>query len=175
MIDNVTFPVDLAPLYSSVKNVDRVDLVLDVYDTLTRFFNTFVSPILIKLISDGGISSYKIGLDDEDDAIVYNLLNRAFKRVDQEEILSQRTLDRLGIGRAELVRSLKVIAAVMVEACLETCVDVLQEEASEKRLRLDCVMELAATRDISARGELPTMIHLEAEYKLDSIGKIERY
>lgn len=174
MIDRITFPIDLACLYTSVKNIDRVELVLDVYDTLTRFFNLFVSPIIIRLVSDGAISDYKIGLDESDDAVVYTQLLIAFKRVERDDTINPNLLDDLGIGKTELINALKVTAAGMIEATLATCTEVLQDEAIVKGLRLSRVIELAAINEISVPGEPPTMMHLEAEYELERIREIGR-
>lgn len=174
MIDNIRFPVDLAPLYSSVRNVERVDLVLDVYSTLTRFFNTYVSPIIVSLVSDGSINDYKVGANETDDSIVHNLLSNVFRKVDNESAISQRVLDDLGIGRNELVRALKVVAVTLVEASLLVCVEVLQDEAEEEGLRLDRLLELSAESEVSAPDELPTLLILQAEYQLESIKRIER-
>ncbi len=175
MIDSITFPVDLAPLYSSVKNVERVDTILDVYGSLGRFFNIFASSVIISLVSDGAIVDYKIGDSEDDDAIVYDLLSKAFRKAPKDIQFSRDVLDDLGIGRLELLKSLKLISAMLVEVTLPVCVDVLQREAAEQYLRLDRLLELSVENEIAAIGELPTMLHLVAEYKLDSIRQIEKY
>jgi hypothetical protein len=175
VIDSITFPVDLAPLYSSVKNVERIDIILDVYDTVGRFFNTFVSSAIISLVSDGSISEYKIGRSDTDDAIVYELLSKSFRKSTKSIQFDRDLLDDLGIGRLELLKLMKLISALLIEITLPICVEELQYTAQEKGLRIDRLIELSVENEFSAPGELPTVMHLVAEFKLDYIKQIEGY
>lgn len=170
---NLSIPVYLNPLYVSSRHVERVELLLEIFTSVGCFYNLVVSEAVSKLIEDGSIRDYAVKLNEDDDEIVSNKLQRAFEEHIDEYKFGSRQLDDLGYSANELRGKLKLIAYYLVEATLATVYDYCCGEASDRGKRLSRVLNLVAVRENGDSYGLPTRLVIEAEISLDHFRRIE--
>ena len=165
----VSFPVDLAGIYSSARQVDRVELIIEAFGGLIRFFNIYCSTPLIHLIDDDNFSDYQVGFREDEDSIVYQHINRrcAIEERNEEDRFDSHHLDILGVTLSELRLQTKALAAYLIECSLATVHEHVFGEAEEEGLRLDHISALSAASENTADRGLPITLILEAELELD--------
>lgn len=167
----ISFPVDLAEIYSSAKQVDRMGLLIDAFGGLTRFFNLYCAQPIEKLINEDLFNEYKVGYSDDDDSIVYSRVVRQCERNSriEEEKFNSHHLDILGVSLSDLRSQSKAMAVYLIECALETVVDHIHGESEDQGGQLDSLTNLTASHEIDADRSLPVTIVLEAEILINLV------
>ena len=167
----ISFPVDLAGIYSSAKQVDRMELLIDAFGGLTRFFNLYCAQPIEKLINEDYLNEYEVGYSDEDDSLVYTQVCRQCERNSrtEEEKFNSHHLDILGVSLSDLRNQSKAMAVYLVECALETVVEHIQGESEDLGGQLDSLLNLTANHEIDADRRLPVTIILEAEILINLV------
>lgn len=171
-IINISIPVYLNSLYVSSRHVERVELLLEIYTTLSSFFNAVVADTIRRLVEDGRLRDYVVEANSEDDAIVTNYLDRSFRSQIDNRRFGSRLLDDTGYSASELKSQLKLTAYYLVEATLATVCDYACDEAKDRGKRLSHIVELVADREVGDKYGVPTQLVIEAQVALDSFRRL---
>jgi hypothetical protein len=171
---NLRFPVYFSSVYSSNKKVERVELILEIYSSLSSFFNAVVADVVSDLVQDGRMVDYEIEQDEDEDQIVYRKFARPFRiHIDDREF-GHRTLDDLGLSATEVRTAMKKLAFNLVEDTLGTCHSEICEEAAERKKRLSRVLALSAVDEKYGENGLPVRFTIEATISLDQFKRISQ-
>lgn len=173
-IVNITFPIYFSTVYSDYRKVQRVEMMLEIFTTLSSFFNKIVAGVVADLVTDGRMSYYEHDLNDEDDEIVMNKFRRVFRQEIANREFGWRLLDDLGLSGDEIRNAMKILAVNLVEDSLSSCYEHICEEALENKMRLSRVLELSAVDEFYGDNGLPIRFTIEATIALDSFKRIGR-
>lgn len=171
---NLRFPVYFSSVYSSNRKVQRIEMILEIYSSLSSFFNAIVADVVAELVQDGRMVDYEIDEDDDDDQIVHRKFSRIFRREIDDREFGHRILDDLGLSATEVRNAMKVLSFNLVEDTLGTCHAEICEEAVERKKRLSRVLALSAVDEKYGENGLPVRFTIEATISLDHFKRISQ-
>lgn len=169
---NIKFPIYLSSIYSNHRKVQRVETILEVYTSLSSFFNSIVADVIGDLVQDGSISEYEEGQDERDEAIVRRMFSRNFRALIDNREFGHQLLDDVGLGANQLRDTMKLLAFSLVEDILATAYIHICGEAEEQRKRLSRVIALSAVEEKYDGRGLPISFVIETTIALDHFKRI---
>lgn len=169
MSEVISFPIDLAGMYGSSRHVDRMELLLESFDGITKFFNIYCAVPITRLINEDIMDEYIVGNSENDDSIVFNRVSTQcyLSERDEEDRFSNYHLDNLGVSLSELRSQIKAGAVYLIECGLGAITDHVLGEAKDRGLRLDNVLNITASHELTADRGLPVTLIVEVELSLD--------
>ena len=170
MSEVISFPIDLAGMYSSSRHVDRMELLLEASNGLTKFFNIYCAIPITRLINEDIMDEYIVGNNEDDDSLVFNRISNQcyLSERDEEERFNNHHLDNLGVSLSDLRSQIKAGAVYLTECALGTVTDHVLGEASDRGVRLDSVLNITASHELTADRGLPVTLVVEVELSLDN-------